>query len=443
MSRPIAILILLLAAGAAGWSHAADLRPKDFAYGIPMRTPAAGAAYRLTIPLEVYRNVSHENLSDLRVFNGDGEEVPYELRPVAAQPSARTQEQVLPLFPLRADARATLDGVHVTVQSSGANVDLHASRGAPASPAIVSYVLDARTLDQPLSALRLHWPAGMPDFSGTVRVESSDDLSSWQMARASAPVVNLRSGAAMLVQDVVEFSDRKARFWRLTWLGKTAPFELTSISAREARREMPFPKSSVIVTGTPAARNHGEVTFDLGGPLPVTQVNLALPDSNSALSLELLSRARSTDPWRPVFSGEFYRLAAGTGERTNAPVSIETNFDRFWRVRRVQPGGALGPLRLQATWNAQEVLFLARGPGPYLLAYGNAADDDAASVSLEPLLQGITVQSATAGASFVLGGAGRLRSGTVPWKMAILWGALGLAVLVLAWMAYQLTRQLG
>lgn len=444
MNRPtVALILLALGAGTGAWSHAADLRPDDFAYGMPMRTPGEGAAYRLTIPLEVYRNVSHEDLSDLRIFNAQGEEVPYELRPLAAQASARAPEQVLPLFPLQADARATLNGVHVTVQSPGANVDLHASPWAAAPPAIASYVLDARMLDRPLSALRLQWPAGAPDFSGAVRVESSDDLSSWRVARAEAPVVNLRTGGAELVQDLVEFSDTRAKFWKLTWLGKSPPFELSSVSARQARQEVASPKSSVIVTGTPAAKSDGAVAFDLGGQLPVTQVNLTLPDSNSALTLELLSRARPTDPWRPVFAGEFYRVGAGAGEHSNAPIRIRTNFDRFWLVRRIQPSGPIGRLRLRATWNAREVLFLARGAGPFLLAYGNATAGQA-SISLAPLLQGITPQPATAGASFALGGAGRLhsRSPGVPWKMAVLWSALGLAVLVLAWMAYQLTRQL-
>lgn len=263
------------------------------------------------------------------------------------------------------------------------------------------------------------------------------------MARADAPVVNLRTGGAELVQDLVEFSDTRARFWKLTWLGKSPPFELSSVSARQARQEVASPKSSVIVTGIPVAKNDGAVAFDLGGQLPVTQVNLTLPDPNSALSLELLSRARPSDPWRPVCAGEFYRVGTGASEHSNAPIRIRTNFDRFWLVRRVQPSGPIGRLRLRATWDAREVLFLARGAGPFLLAYGNATAGQT-SISLAPLLQGITPQPATAGASFTLGGADRLqsRSPAVPWKMAVLWSALGLAVLVLAWMAYQLTRQL-
>ena len=59
-------------------------------------------------------------------------------------------------------------------------------------------------------------------------------------------------------------------------------------------------------------------------------------------------------------------------------------------------------------------------------------------------LRFIVVQAQT-GRSYVLGGADRLRPPprTVPWRMTILWSALGLGVVLLAWMAYRLSRELG
>jgi hypothetical protein len=64
---------------------------------------------------------------------------------------------------------------------------------------------------------------------------------------------------------------------------------------------------------------------------------------------------------------------------------------------------------------------------------------------LEPLIKGVTVMPAETGTSYVLGGTERLRPPppTVPWRMAALWTALGLGVLLLAWMAYRLSKELG
>jgi hypothetical protein len=110
----------------------------------------------------------------------------------------------------------------------------------------------------------------------------------------------------------------------------------------------------------------------------------------------------------------------------------------------MQPAGRIGDVKLQATWDAMDLVFLAQGSGPFVLAYGNASAPSS-GVALDPLIKGVTVVAARTGPSYVLGGADRLRPppATVPWRMAALWSALGLGVLVLAWMAYRLSKELG
>jgi hypothetical protein len=128
------------------------------------------------------------------------------------------------------------------------------------------------------------------------------------------------------------------------------------------------------------------------------------------------------------------RIAAG----------VDRGSDRFWLARQIQPAGPIADLKLQATWGAMEIVFLAQGSGPFLLAYGNGSADSS-SVALDPLIKGVIVVQAQTGGSYVLGGADRLRLAprTVPWRMTILWSALGLGVVLLAWMAYRLSRELG
>ena len=103
---------------------AGELSPQDFAYEVPLTTPGSAAAYRVPIPLEVYRHVAHEDLRDVRVFNARGEVVPYELETPEPQPAARPQGRSLALFPLRGEARVALDGLRISVQSQGTAVNV-------------------------------------------------------------------------------------------------------------------------------------------------------------------------------------------------------------------------------------------------------------------------------------------------------------------------------
>src|SRR5207244_3850792 len=194
MSRSLPSLLLVLACGASGLTVAAELRPQDFAFGIPIETPTASTAYRFTLPVEVFTKVAHEDLRHLRVFNAGGRVVPYELRQARPKPSTRPQGPSLPLFPLHGDSRATLNGVRVTIHSEGTAVDLQAGATSADPHVITSYVLDAREIAQPLSGLQLHWPDGAPEFSGNIRTESSDDLGSWHIGKRDAPVIHLLDG---------------------------------------------------------------------------------------------------------------------------------------------------------------------------------------------------------------------------------------------------------
>jgi Protein of unknown function (DUF3999) len=448
MNRTFLALTVILAWGASGLAPAAQLHPEDFAYGMPIETRSAGTAYRFTVPVEVFMKVAHEDLQDVRVFNARGEAVPYELRQAAPEPRTRSQGPALPLFPLHGDARASLNGVRVTINSAGAAVDLQTASSAASSArdphVITSYVLDAREIELPLSGLQLHWADDAPEFSGRARIEMSDDLGSWRLARNDAPVVHLLTGNSELVQSLLEFPSTKAKFWRLTWIGKTAPFELTSVTAQVAIEQPSAPRSTVTANGSRTTAKENERSFDLGAKLPVTEVNLLLPESNSVLKIELLSRARTTDSWHLVTQGEFYRVSTGSSDRNNEPIRIPTDSDRFWLVRQTQPTGPIGDVKLRATWDATDLVFLAQGAGPFVLAYGNASAGPS-SVALEPLTKGVTVLPAETGRSYLLGGAERLRPPptTVPWRMATLWSALGLGVLLLAWMAFRLSRELG
>jgi hypothetical protein len=434
----------ILLASVVASTAVAEVSPHDFAYGMPILTPAAAPAYRLAVPLEVYRKVVYEDLRDVRVFNARGEVVPYELEP-RPRAGTRQPELSLPLFALRGDSRPVLDGVRITVQSQGTAVNVQAPAAVIEPHAIASYVLDARGAALPLRALQLHWQEDAPEFSGEMRIESSDDLGSWRTVKASAAVVNLRTGAARLLQSHLEIPPTKAKFWRLSWIGGTAPFELDGVTADAISDPTAVEHSSLAAVGSALNGQRREFSFDLGARLPVQRVNIELPEPNSVATIQLLSRARPTDAWRPIAHGQIYRVGNAAAERRSEPIAIATNRDRYWLARFDQPpsAGNVSP-GLKVSWDTEELVFLARGGGPFLLAYGDGSAD-AETVTLGPLIAGVAVLSAQTGRPQPLGGAERLQTGprVFAWKRVVLWSVLALGIALLAWMAYQLSRQLG
>jgi hypothetical protein len=338
-----------------------------------------------------------------------------------------------------------LDGLQISVQSQGTAVNVQADPRSKEPPAITSYVVDARSLTLPLSAFQLMWPDGAPDFSGSLRVESSDDLAVWRLVKSESPVVNLRAEGAQLVQSRVEFPSTKAKFWRLAWVGKPAPFELSSVTADTAVGPPLAERVSLTVAATTRGDKPREFSFDLGTRLPVKQINIELPELNSVTKLQILSRAHSSDSWRQITEADFFRVQSGATERRNDPITIATNLDRYWLARVTSAEGGMHDVapKLQVAWNAQDLVFLARGNGPFVLAYGSGSAL-AASSELGPLLKGVTVPQAELGTPRSAGGPARLQPAprVVPWKMVILWSTLGFGILLLGWMAYRLSREI-
>jgi hypothetical protein len=170
-------------------------------------------------------------------------------------------------------------------------------------------------------------------------------------------------------------------------------------------------------------------------------VTLLLPDTNTLASAEFSSRRGPRDPWHPIARMGVYRLAAPDGDLTNLPAEINVDRDRYWRVHLAAAGGQ-SSLRLEVEWVPDEVTFLARGRGPFLLAYGSSsATTDQADLNQMPA--SVEIAPATLGAPVPLGGPSRLSVQPPPFprKRVALWSVLVSAVLGLAWMAYRLVTQ--
>jgi Protein of unknown function (DUF3999) len=428
-----------------GWGelHAKELPPQDFAFGLPVTVSGEAAAYRFPLPLPVYQNTFREDLGDVRIYNAHGITVPFSLlRPTLPSP-IHEDAVALPLFPLHEGFRAVLDGVRVTINSAGSAVNLQTQNGTPAVTWIGQYLLDGRALDTVVSALQLDWPKDAAEYSGRLRVEASDDLASWRTVADAAPIANLRANGQTLIENRVTLSPTKAKFWRISWLGAAPTFELTSVLAEPADSPTEPKRSVLDVAGVRGSGNAAEYVFDLSAHPPVSRINVLLPDANTVVEVALSSRRGPGDPWRPVMRAGFYRVKGADGEQQNSPLQISVDSDRYWQAKLLNSGGPpQSPLRLHVEWIPDEITFLAQGEGPFQLVYGNSTATHA-ETDLSRLPVSLEIAPATAGTSVTLGGPTRLavKPAPFPRTRVVLWSVLLLAVIVLASMAYRLSRE--
>ena len=440
------VFLLLLSQSSAFGAE----RPEDFAYGMPIHADAQDALYELEIPAAVYRGVTRTDLGDVRVFNGQGEVVPHALRPQAAPSSDSGAAVSLPGFPIYGEVSDRIEDLNVRVEkrADGTIVSVRGQAKTSASKKPQrGYLLDASALRQAIQALRFEWQSGADGFVGSVRVEGSDDLSAWNTIADHAALVRLTFGGHQLEQNRVELRGGRFKYLRVSWPENQRPLESLSVVAELAADVVSPRRVWQTINGEAVAGQAGEYRYDFGGPFPFDRLRVDLPQLNSLVQLQILSRAKSDEPWRLQTSATAYRLRRDETEVSSPEIALTNVGERYWLLRVDQKGGGVGdgvPI-LQIGWPPQKLVFAARGAGPFQLVYGNSAAK-AAMFPIDSLIPGykteaeFKVRTASLGEQVTLAGAARLRAQT-DYKKWTLWGILILGVFVLAAMAYRLARQ--
>lgn len=440
------LLCLLAALGAS-----AQERADEFAYSVQLGLSGGNALYRLEVPVSVYEGATRADLGDVRVLNGRGEIVPHAWMPRPApgiEPGAWVE---LPLFPLHGSADTPAEQLDVRAERSASGtivrvISSTASKSAPA-PVLLGYLVDASAFKRPVHALDLDWREPGTGMSGSLRVEASDDLQHWRALASAAPLVSLEFGGHKLVQKTVDLPAAQYRYLRLTWPSGQRPIELTRLSARPADTLLE-PARRWKGLAARAGDKPGEYVFEPGGRMPVDRVRVILPEINTLAPAQVLARNADDQPWQPVASGVLYRLLHDGREIVSTDLSSDGRGWQHWLLRVDARGGGLGTgvPQVEVGWVPRELVFVARGEGPFMLAYGNARAKSA-DLPVQTLVPGwrsdteLQAATATTGPQQALAGPRALQP--VPdYKTWTLWASLGLGVLLLAWMAWVLAREM-
>ncbi|MFA9439202.1 DUF3999 family protein [Uliginosibacterium sp. sgz301328] len=434
----LAMCALSTAAGAAD----VPLAPQDFANGLRIEGVDAGSAlYRLELPQQLYGSTAWPDLRDVRVFNSQGQAVPFWLDKPAAQP-AQESRVALRLFAVPTTARPGQEDT-IVVQTGQRRVEVTLPDGSTGSKVDgQTYLLElpeSGTRPQ-LTRIHLAWRAAKENWRGHVTVFGSNDLRDWDRV-ASSPLADLKAGNDSLRVDDVDLNCQcDWRYWMLR-LDAAAPelVEATGIHSQAAQIERPaLLLQSRIVSPT-------EMEYIMPRPAMPVALRVRLLQPNSVAPMEISVRPDSATPWRTVSSSVIYRLNSGGAEQVSPDVPLNQTTQAIRLVAR--GAGWDGAPMVYAVFEPRELVFNARGSGPFILAWGARAATDASLPEQERAFAGLAEpMMASLGAAVTLGGPERLTAESpaeraAAWQKFTLWGVLVAGALALAWLAISLLRE--
>lgn len=436
--------------------------------------PQVQGLVRVPLGLAQLGHLRSDRRDDLRVFNGAGESVAFAWAGApTATPGAATRVG-LPKFrwpeapaasasEADADVRIELagDGRVLRVERRGAPLP----RGADTGAAPVRWLLDLAPLgEQRPTALHLDWqPPAADGVVTAAQVEASADARLWRSV-GEATLLSVRDAASGLIVDqrriALDPIDRSDRYLRL----KLTP----GLAVERVEAELPPAQAP-----TPLASERFRLqrdgdrrwTLDTGAVLPVQRLQVHVGEDNAVLPLAVSHRLRAqapagraadrSDPWSFAVAYTTYRLRRDGAVVASPPIDVDAAPAREWRFvldERVSPPDAA----LEATlwWPEPQLIVAARGPAPFRLALGREGARPAA-VDRAVLIPGYREGDEFA-LPLVAPGPVDVRSPTPPtWRERLaaagpeaqrrwlLWLVLGVAVAVLAVLAWRLARDLG
>lgn len=492
LALPLTALSVPSSSSSSFGEGAAD-QPQAYALRLPLTLAPGASLQRLALPAQVLIKLQTPSYSDLRIFNAQGQPVAMAL--ARAQPSLTTRQQrTLMAYPVLGPATAAgLDGLSLRIEerqgqrivqiNTGGAASVNGTNGisgisgisgsnnaaSPATPAqLLGALLDARAVSEPLVALALQ--ADLPEAQPvTFTVQASRDLSHW---RPLGQTVLFRAGDTRLGESdmALDFADIKDHYLRITWTGAAGqPVEAAvrgatlTTSSRSASRP---PVEAALAP--PALTDAHTLSFSLPFATPLTALRITPPGSDVLIPLRVLGRNERSQPWVPLASSVLFRLQTAGGVQTSGPVALPGLAFRELQLKAdAKTPGFGAPPAISLQFEPVQIVFLASGSGPFVLAAGRAGTAGAylpmASLMPDyrigqentlPLAQvDLAGQPGAAGAPDQPGlGTAPSQSeplvvaapGTgdgLPLRSWVLWGVLLLGVLALALMAGVLFRQ--
>lgn len=447
-------LLLGVTGGAISGDEVRDA-PLDYARGVMLETNSTSPWYRVELSQMVYQGTAWPDLRDVRVFNHQGDTVPFALQAQKVQP-VTPEAMTLRLFPLemslvppREEGRRSGESL-VLRSTTGIEIRLESDDVRGLGQSYLLTLPEDKTDVFALAQLRLNWDSPADNWQGKASVYSSRDLKYWRPLQEDAPLMDLARDNDRLKMDTIStnltLSAEGNRYLLVIFDAQSKAIVLKDVKALAERRE---PESSRIELDAQVNKiSDEEAIWRWSQPQPLTSLRVML-DSDGVLPVELSWRSGEKAAWQPLTKTMLYQLDGKRSEDIHLSGQlVEAVRMKTINARLPEPLPAVSGARDQ-----YQVVFNTQGKGPYMLAWGNRVAQKA-DVALDMLIPASLRKTqavnelplAVAQESVTLGGEARLTATSATerqsnWKTLLVWGALIFGVAVLALMAWRIWRE--
>jgi len=429
----------------------------DFAYIADIQTHNSTPFYEIEIPSEVYKTISRPDLGDLRVLNGDGQVIPHGLRMMAIKKNTNTEIKNVPFFPLYQQTGQLVTDLHLNIKRNSQGEVISIRSGLPKDNKeniLTGYLLDLREWKHPISQLKFDWKnTDGTSFIRKLNISKSTNLERWSPIATGKTLVNLTYQNHQLSENTINLSSSSGNYLRILFADKKPGLEIDSVQVayKKSYSQRQSNWQPIVLNKT---ENTGEYSFEHKIKSLARQLDIKLPENNTVVRVQILSRSNDEQPWRSRGSTLLYRLSVNGTDIEKSTINISASRDTSWLIRFDQQGGGIGSgfPSVKLAWQPQQLVFIARGEAPYRMVWGSAKINPVV-INANKLLpvtdNNMTTDNMISQAELLSDtirsinkNALEPKSKEINWKHWILWIALITAALMLIYMAVRLMKKM-
>jgi hypothetical protein len=446
------MLVALIALLISIHTFAQQPRMQDYARGMTVDVAIERPVVEIVLPDELYQGIVSADLSDVRVFNGDGAAMPHAVCAADVALAPLVSREALNVFEVQT-ASHSATGAHVDMETAG-GTRLTINEPTPDSESSVevsAHVIDARSVAGEIRAIEFEWNSPDGASEARVQIQASDELNTWRTMVAGSVLLRVTAGTQELRRQMVSLPQQHYAYLRVHRVDSGPALRIESAQAEVVAPAVDIEPVWFAAAVVPNAAPR-TLSFESSRLAPITFARLLLPQLNSSVRVVVRSRNDEQTAWRTQWSGEVYLIVANGERRVSAPPQFAATHDRFWQI---EPSQASGPLDDNATlelgYRPAKLRFLAQGAGPFTLAYGSRRAVPAPPQLCDRLLADVNSQDmadlvvqAAASAPRTLGGDSALKPlpAKTPVRQMALWGILIAGVALLIGMSWSLFKRL-
>ena len=399
--------------------------PGDFAGAIELKGNS-GSLLSLTIPETVYRGLQRPDLGDLRIYDSAGNPAPFLIRSVPGI-TETLPEQTVPVLAWNENTnRFSAHGIEINTSEIAVTIT-----GQNRYEKDSVYLVDLSGLEINPSRLILNFNKNEL-FNAALSIRYSSDLVQWNDYDKIQTAAFYNNPGT----DKNEFDIPRGSYLLLNFDGKIPAIE--SCIVRFDPAEIPILQETSF---NGIKSDDGKIIrYTTGGCFPVVKIRFVLlnPDSIRVIIRETKDAPYSENTGRARSEETtIYRIQApGKEPSMNGAVNMPGLTGPYWEIEALGEQFFTESPVMSVIWETRELIFLARGQGPWILAYGNkdcVPSISTLSVGEEDIFPAAIgkhqlVQKSTAGDS------------GFNWKHITLWGVLLLSAAALSSLAIYIIK---